>query len=63
MSIHIETAPPSTEVSLARNGDLVWAAKIAESRWGSVEDVRRITPAGECRLCIAVHPVESNTFG
>jgi PPOX class probable F420-dependent enzyme len=48
---------------LIPDDDFVWAAKIAESRGGSVEDVRRITPPGERRFCIAVHPVKSNTFG
>jgi PPOX class probable F420-dependent enzyme len=48
---------------LIPDDDFVWAAKLAESRGGTVEDVRRITPSGERRFCIAVHPVKSNTFG
>jgi PPOX class probable F420-dependent enzyme len=48
---------------LIPDDDFAWAAKIAESRGGSIEDVRRITPAGAHRFCIAVHPVKSNTFG
>jgi PPOX class probable F420-dependent enzyme len=43
--------------------DFTWAAKIAESRGGSVEDVRRITPPGTRRFCIAVHPIKVNTYG
>jgi PPOX class probable F420-dependent enzyme len=41
--------------------DLMWAAKIAESRGGTVDDVRRLTPPGSHRVCIAVHPVKVNT--
>jgi hypothetical protein len=43
--------------------DFTWAAKIAGSRGGSVEDVRRITPPGTRRFCIAVHPIKVNTYG
>jgi PPOX class probable F420-dependent enzyme len=43
--------------------DYEWAAKIAESRGASVADVRRVTPAGAHRYCIAVRPVKVNTYG
>jgi PPOX class probable F420-dependent enzyme len=43
--------------------DFGWASRIAESRGSSVEQVRRITPAGAHRVCIAVHPVKVNAYG
>jgi PPOX class probable F420-dependent enzyme len=48
---------------LIPDDDFVWAAQVAGRRGASVEDVRRITPPGETRFCIAVHPVKANTFG
>ena len=43
--------------------DLAWAARIAGSLGSSVDEVRRLTPPGAHRFCIAVHPVKANTFG
>lgn len=43
--------------------DFVWAAKIAESRGATVDEVRRVTPPGAHRFCITVHPVKVNTNG
>jgi PPOX class probable F420-dependent enzyme len=48
---------------LIADDDLVWAAKIAESRGSTLDEVRRLTPPGEQRFCISVHPVKANTFG
>jgi PPOX class probable F420-dependent enzyme len=48
---------------LIADDDLVWAAKIAESLGSSVDVVRTLTPPGEHRFCISVHPVKVNTFG
>jgi PPOX class probable F420-dependent enzyme len=48
---------------LIPDDDFVWAAKIAECRGGTVEDVRRVTPPGAHRFCIAVRPVKVNTYG
>ena len=48
---------------LIADDDFAWAARIAESRGSDVENVRRITPPGEQRICIAVHPVKVNTYG
>lgn len=43
--------------------DYEWAAKIAESRGSTADVIRKLTPAGERRFSIAVHPVKVATFG
>jgi PPOX class probable F420-dependent enzyme len=48
---------------LIPDDDLSWAARIAESNGGSVEQVRSLTPPGERRFCISVHPVKVATYG
>jgi PPOX class probable F420-dependent enzyme len=48
---------------LIADDDFAWATKIAESLGSSLDEVRRITPPGEQRFCIAVHPVKTITFG
>jgi PPOX class probable F420-dependent enzyme len=51
------------KAELIPDDDYVWAAKIAERGGSTAEVVRGLTPAGERRFCIAVHPVKVNTFG
>jgi PPOX class probable F420-dependent enzyme len=48
---------------LIADDDFGWAAKIAESRGGTVEQVRSITPPGTRRVCITVHPVKVVPYG
>ena len=48
---------------LLPDDDYAWAAKIAESNGSTVDYVRSITPEGERRFCIAVHPVKVRTYG
>ncbi|MCM3922982.1 PPOX class F420-dependent oxidoreductase [Frankia sp. AiPs1] len=43
--------------------DYTFAAKIAESRGRTADDIRKLTPPGEHRYCIAVTPAKINTFG
>ncbi|WP_261570036.1 PPOX class F420-dependent oxidoreductase [Frankia gtarii] len=43
--------------------DYTWAAKIAESNGRTADDIRKLTPPGEQRYSIAVHPTKVNTFG
>ncbi len=60
-SPHARSPRPSR--SLIADDDFTWAAKVAESRGGTVDDVRRITPPGQHRFCITVHPVKTTTYG